>query len=1177
MPIVWIFINILLMGCVPEFGPVQGSINDIFFASAPPADRAAFCNPTITTPPFVSGNLNVPTGTSASDPYPVCSKAQLDAIAADTTLWGDHYILTTNIDMDNSGANNSIIGSAATNFTGTFNGAGFTISNFKHVDAASSNIGFFGVAANPAVISNLNFSSITVSGQSTVGALAGAISTGVTINSVAVQGNVFGSTSSIGGLIGSVTTATLTNTAASVAVSAASANIVGGLIGIATSTSIQDSNGTGTITAGSVTGGLVGFFSGGEVGNSTSTYSVIGNGTTAGLIGQADSSTITHSAFIGDVTSSGISTGGLIGTANTSTITHSDAAGSVTSSAITQGGLIGALNGGTIQTATSSAYLVNTSLSATADVGGLVGEASPGHIQFSTSSSSISVNGAIVGGVVGDMKTSSTLTGCGHIGDITASGTVGGIVGNLTSTEVKDCYHTNGFVLGNSTEGEVGGGFGAITSSSISFTYVIASVANISTASGTGGFSGVANGFLIHDSWTDGEVTGPNEVAGFIGNAGNNGGKLFNIQSNMTVSTTVLGGAAGITADGTNNNMTHVVNLGNMSAFQYAGGISRNILVASSSHSFGSIKATIGFSGGAFSVLDSVGYVSQTYSAGNVWGTSASLVQGGFVSGVLNASITHSAAYGHVINGPILPGGFIGSLFGDKSVIFNSFAIGTVSSPSNATRSAGFVGTIQGGATIQDSFAQGAVTGGSNFTAGLVGGQNNAGGTVANSYSTASIATSAANAGGSIGDNTAGTLSNIYWDGDFGGDTLLDDGNPGANLGTVTSLPTTFAVNQASYAGFDFTNTWVMPLGADGNGYPKLRSHYFCHGAALTDAPFANSSANPAGTKEDPFQICTAVQFAAIAFNSGQWNKYFVLGEDLDMSGGTLNPIGTSVVPFSGTFDGRGHTLSHFSMGGAGTDDVGVFGYVQASSGSDLADFVEDGTIQHLTVHNAAFTGATGVGAIVGNLQSGKILLVKVTGTTTIDGVDSVGGVVGSANNFYMTTNSAGALTERGALIQRAGVTSSVTITGTGDSAGGIVGTNTGKVEYAHFRGVLNGAANNGGVAGTNAGEVSNSLSEFGNITVSGNTGGLVGNNTGTITFSFSGGAIPGLVGANTGTVRASFYDDSVDTNASAAGVGQTTANMILDTTFTNAGWSLANWIFRGSYPDLLSDGEVDL
>ena len=65
--------------------------------------------------------------------------------------------------------------------------------------------------------------------------------------------------------------------------------------------------------------------------------------------------------------------------------------------------------------------------------------------------------------------------------------------------------------------------------------------------------------------------------------------------------------------------------------------------------------------------------------------------------------------------------------------------------------------------------------------------------------------------------------------------------------------------------------------------------------------------------------------------------QYYNDGEGM---GGALLPVGTSNVPFIGTFDGKGLIVSNIHITAAetvgnetlGTSDVGIFGYVDESA-----------------------------------------------------------------------------------------------------------------------------------------------------------------------------------------------------------------------------------------------------
>ncbi|MHC4867273.1 MAG: hypothetical protein ACYTEX_24630, partial [Planctomycetota bacterium] len=67
------------------------------------------------------------------------------------------------------------------------------------------------------------------------------------------------------------------------------------------------------------------------------------------------------------------------------------------------------------------------------------------------------------------------------------------------------------------------------------------------------------------------------------------------------------------------------------------------------------------------------------------------------------------------------------------------------------------------------------------------------------------------------------------------------------------------------------------------------------------------------GTAGDPYRISTAADMNAIGTNSGDFDKHFVVTNDIDMS----SIPGTSynlIYPFTGVFDGNNHTISNFSL-----------------------------------------------------------------------------------------------------------------------------------------------------------------------------------------------------------------------------------------------------------------------
>lgn len=96
-------------------------------------------------------------------------------------------------------------------------------------------------------------------------------------------------------------------------------------------------------------------------------------------------------------------------------------------------------------------------------------------------------------------------------------------------------------------------------------------------------------------------------------------------------------------------------------------------------------------------------------------------------------------------------------------------------------------------------------------------------------------------------------------------------------------------------------------------------------------------------------------------------------------------PIGNSSTKFSGTFDGKNHTISNLKTSGQYS---GLFGYVNGA------------TIQNLTVNITNNAGATSAGGLVGAVN-GTTTIRNCTVNGTISGTHQVGGFVGFAQGVY--------------------------------------------------------------------------------------------------------------------------------------------------------------------------------
>ena len=149
--------------------------------------------------------------------------------------------------------------------------------------------------------------------------------------------------------------------------------------------------------------------------------------------------------------------------------------------------------------------------------------------------------------------------------------------------------------------------------------------------------------------------------------------------------------------------------------------------------------------------------------------------------------------------------------------------------------------------------------------------------------------------------------------------------------------------------------------------------------------------------------INTADKLSELMQTPGMWDGEYVLGADIDLSGKTQEPIGSYSVPFSGSFDGAGHTVKGLNMRASGA--VGFFGAV---SGSIKNVTVEGSIVNTFTAQNAEtkLDGKyAGTGGICGVLLSGGTL-EGCTARVSLTGPGNVGGVCGVLYNFGTQTAS---------------------------------------------------------------------------------------------------------------------------------------------------------------------------
>lgn len=159
--------------------------------------------------------------------------------------------------------------------------------------------------------------------------------------------------------------------------------------------------------------------------------------------------------------------------------------------------------------------------------------------------------------------------------------------------------------------------------------------------------------------------------------------------------------------------------------------------------------------------------------------------------------------------------------------------------------------------------------------------------------------------------------------------------------------------------------------------------------------------ATGSGTVTDPYQISTAegLKWFRDKVNNAKTpdeTKICVeLTEDIDLSGEEWSPIGIGQgvywgsLSYSGTFDGKGHTIKNLSIDNSSANFVGLFGYVLG------------GTIRNLTV-SGSVKGSGHTGGIAGGADGGTFEncanLCVVQSDSTEGG--TTGGIIGFALNM---------------------------------------------------------------------------------------------------------------------------------------------------------------------------------
>ena len=517
------------------------------------------------------------------------------------------------------------------------------------------------------------------------------------------------------------------------------------------------------------------------------------------------------------------------------------------------------------------------------------------------------------------------------------------------------------------------------------------------------------------------------------------------------------------------------------------------------------------------------------------------------IGGVVGFTKTNNAVQkcyaAGTVNGEDKVGGVVG--YAD-SPMQNCYAANTVRGNDSVGGVAGFVESDK---TIKYCYSTGTVSG-SNSVGGVVGYANGMEGGKLQNCTALNPSVSGSGAGRVDGCSFVSKIiysGNYAWSGMAGGgNNKTANGRDGADAGASKIQNTSFWTNTLGFDGC----VWTI----EDNKLPVLKN---VSGEQDGSIPvyILTSSSQPFlgnGTTNDPYQISSAEQLAELANLVNAANSTYNLATykltcnlDLSAYGKNYNggkgwvPIGrysnTNNIPFQGTFDGGGHTVSGLYINDSTLDGAGLFG-----------------CIDNGTVKNCRFTGAvsgrdcvgSATGYILGYTYQGRVYESTVencSSACTINGRSQVGGMVGW---------------EGGSTLQNCYSTG--TVKGS-DQVGGMVGhLNEGTMQNCYTTSTVSGNSNVGGVAGLmQLGLVKNCTALNPSVSGSSNLGRVAGQNSYDLGTLFGNYAWSGMT-VNGKSVSSSNADSINGADASPEMILSETAFWTNTLKFSSDDWTIA-------------------
>ncbi|WP_172600368.1 YDG domain-containing protein [Sulfurivermis fontis] len=537
---------------------------------------------------------------------------------------------------------------------------------------------------------------------------------------------------------------------------------------------------------------------------------------------------------------------------------------------------------------------------------------------------------------------------------------------------------------------------------------------------------------------------------------------------------------------------------------------------------------------------------------------------GGLVGRSTYADITRAWAAGNV-SGHHHVGGLVGQADAVESGGVTYGSISQAYAEGNVTASGDAAGGLMGEnwGVVSDVYATGDVTG--NDAVGGIAGRNwGALASISRAWSSGKVTGTGnlSGVGGLVGVVAHGaSLSESYWDSETAGLVSRDPLGliPPMGCGYFISsgscddhdLTTADALKKASYAGFDFANTWFM-LDQDGHFRPLLRMEW------SDTIANAHQLQLMAMNQDASYVLANDIELDAYFQREGRANIWATgLDGGGNPQGPGFSPIGQFVetgcgpggctqhpeLQFGGRFDGRGHVVSGLYIDRPDLEHVGLFGMTR-----DAGVVIENVGIDGGQVKGGNVTGK--VGALVG-MNSGTVRNAWAGAEVSSGGeFAAVGGLVGTVTSD--------------ARIENAYATGNVSASGGTSAAGGLAGANGGVIRNAHATGNVSGYQA-GGLIGSNFAHTADVSYTYASGSVTGTiAGGLVG------VQETSSSALGGITHSFWDTVTTGqsngYGGGAVDGTFSATGLS--TAGMQNPFSFIDDGWD-----FDGVWAKALHDG----